>query len=92
MATRFRSKKWCPSKDPNYRQTDDYSMGYAVGKVTRWRYEPGADGKPQAVLPGAERKSVMPTRRLARVPQKPSDHGLFSDEADQLDLFEMFQD
>jgi hypothetical protein len=55
-------------------------------------YEPGADGKPQAVLPGAERISRAPARRLARVPQKPCDHGLFSDEADQLDLCEMFQD
>lgn len=60
--------------------------------ATKYRFEPGADGKPQAVLPGAERKRVMPTRRLARAPQKPCDHGLFSDEADQLDLCEMFQD
>lgn len=27
-----------------------------------------------------------------RKPQQPCDHGLFSDEADQLDLVEMFQD
>lgn len=27
-----------------------------------------------------------------RKPQSPCDHGLFSDEADQLDLVEMFQD
>ena len=31
-------------------------------------------------------------RKLAPAPQKPCDHGLFSDDADQLDLVEMFQD
>jgi hypothetical protein len=31
-------------------------------------------------------------RKLAPKPQKPCDHGLFSDERDQLDLCEMFQD
>ena len=35
-------------------------------------------------------KAAAPIR--ARRPQAPCDHGLFSDEADQLDLFEMFQD
>lgn len=29
---------------------------------------------------------------IARKPQKPCDHGLFSDEASQLDLVEMLQD
>lgn len=39
---------------------------------------------------GAERKWQAP--KLAPKPQKPCDHGLFSDECDQLDLVEMFQE
>jgi hypothetical protein len=31
-------------------------------------------------------------RKLAPAPQRPCDHGLFSDEANQLDLVEMLQD
>lgn len=38
----------------------------------------------------AERKWQAP--KLAPKPQKPCDHGLFSDDAAQLDLVEMFQD
>ena len=38
----------------------------------------------------AERRWHAPTR--APKPQLPCDHGLFSDECDQLDLVEMFQD
>jgi len=67
--------------------------------ATRFHFEPGADGKPQAVLPGAERISmakIAATRALGpmrpKKPQKACDVGLFSDEADQLDLVEMFQD
>lgn len=37
-----------------------------------------------------ERKWRAPTR--AKRDQKPCDHGLFSDDADQLDLVEMFTD
>jgi hypothetical protein len=96
MARISRFKHWRPSQDNGYRQTEDYSMGYAVGKVTEWKYEPGADNKPQAVLPGAERRSVAQLKanqplRPSRV-QKPCDHGLFSDDADQLDFVEMFMD
>lgn len=65
----------------------------------KFRYEIGADGKPQAVLPGAERLSpaAMAKRQAlaplrARKAQKQCDVGLFSDDADQLDLCEMFQD
>ena len=59
----------------------------------------GADGKPQMVLPGAERISLADVAKrranaplVPKAPQKPCDVGLFSDEADQLDLVEMFQD
>jgi hypothetical protein len=38
----------------------------------------------------AERKWSAPIKPAK--PQRPCDHGLFSDEADQLDLCEMFQD
>lgn len=38
----------------------------------------------------AERK--WQGRKLAPKPQKPCDHGLFSDEADQTDLIEMLQE
>lgn len=62
-------------------------------------FDEGPDGKLQAVLPGAERVSLaaMAKRRAnaplrPAKPQKPCDVGLFSDEADQLDLVEMFQD
>jgi hypothetical protein len=65
----------------------------------RFHFEPGADGKPQAVLPGAERATsahIARTRALGpmrpKKPQKACDVGLFSDDADQLDLVEMFQD
>lgn len=64
--------------------------------MATFHFEPGADGKPQAVLPGAERESLAKVRASApmrpRKPQKACDHGLFSDDADQLDLCEMFQD
>lgn len=62
-------------------------------------FEEGADGKPQMVLRGAERASEAElAKRLAKASlrpktaQKPCDVGLFSDEANQLDLCEMFQD
>ena len=67
--------------------------------MATFHFDPGADGKPQAVLPGAERvtsahiarnRAAAPLR--PRQPQKPCDVGLFSNEADQLDLVEMFQD
>lgn len=38
----------------------------------------------------AQRKWHSP--KLAPQPQKPCDHGLFSDDRDQLDLVEMFQE
>lgn len=38
----------------------------------------------------AERKWRAPTK--ARKPQLPCDHGLFSDEADQLDLVSLFRE
>lgn len=71
----------------------------SMNAPSAFHFEPGADGKPQAVLPGAERttsahiarnRSAAPLR--PRKPQKPCDVGLFSDAADQLDLVEMFQD
>jgi hypothetical protein len=57
--------------------------------------EPGAEGLPQAVIPGAER---IPDRELAerrmcgamqaQARQRPADHGLFDTGArDQRDLF-----
>jgi hypothetical protein len=57
-------------------------------------YEPGADGMPQAVLPGAEqvthaaiaqRRADMPLRPKAT--QRPCDAGLFSDQSQQKELF-----
>ncbi len=63
------------------------------------QFEIGADDKPQAVIPGAEQVSdAAIAQRRANAPlkpkaiQRPCDAGLFSDEADQLDLCEMFQD
>ncbi len=57
--------------------------------------EPGAEGKPQTVLPGAERASpgTMAQRGTdaplkPKAPQKPADEGLFGDEKDQLKLLE----
>jgi hypothetical protein len=57
--------------------------------------ERGAEGKPQLVLPGAERiSSAALAKRRAnerlkpKVAQKPADQGLFSDESKQLDLVE----
>lgn len=59
-------------------------------------YEPGADGKPQAVIPDAEK---VPQReilqRAAETPlrpktiQRPLDCGLFGSDALQLDLVNM---
>lgn len=61
--------------------------------------DPGPDGKSQTVLEGAERISLaeVARRRAAKpltphAPQQPCDVGLFSDDARQLDLCEMFQD
>jgi hypothetical protein len=62
--------------------------------MATFHFEPGADGKPQAVLPGAERVTeadIARNRALASLkpakPQKPCDHGLFSDDANQKELF-----
>lgn len=64
-----------------------------------FHFEDGADGKPQAVLPGAERTTFTPQadavilewRKMIRgrsaKPQKACDHGLFSDEANQQEMF-----
>jgi hypothetical protein len=49
---------------------------------------PGAETVPQGVL--AQRRADAPIKPAK--PQQPCDVGLFSDEADQLDLCEMFQD
>jgi hypothetical protein len=62
--------------------------------MATFHFEPGADGKPQAVLPGAERESLAKVRASApmrpRKPQKACDVGLFSDDANQLDLVSFF--
>lgn len=59
-----------------------------------FHFEDGADGKPQAVLPGAERATdaaiVQRRANAALKPkaiQRPCDAGLFSDDAKQTDLF-----
>lgn len=59
-----------------------------------YHFEEGADGKPQAVLPGAERVSNAPlAQRRADAPlkpkaaQRPCDAGLFSDQSQQKELF-----
>lgn len=59
-----------------------------------YHFEDGADGKPQAVLPGAERATdAAIVQRRATAPlkpkaiQRPCDAGLFSDDAKQTDLF-----
>lgn len=64
-----------------------------------FHFDDGPDGKQQTVLPGAERVSLGDVaKRQALAPLKPKtaqracDVGLFSDEANQLDLCEMFQD
>ena len=63
---------------------------------TAFHFEAGADGKPQAVIPGAEQISLA--RLKARQPLRPSkpqkacDIGLFSDDANQLDIVDMFMD
>lgn len=62
--------------------------------VTKFHFEDGADGKPQAVLPGAERVTdAAIVRRRADAPlkpktsQRPCDAGLFSDTHNQQELF-----
>jgi hypothetical protein len=61
---------------------------------TQFHFEVGADGKPQGVIPGAEQISLarLKARQPLRPskPQRPCDIGLFSDEADQLDLVSWF--
>jgi len=59
-----------------------------------FHFEEGADGKPQAVLPGAERASdaeIAQRRANAAMrpnkPQRPCDAGLFSDTANQTEMF-----
>jgi len=58
--------------------------------------ELGADGRPQGVLPGAERISeAQQAQRLADEPLKPkkaqkqADDGLFGDDSRQVDLVDM---
>lgn len=58
------------------------------------RLDAGADGKPQSVLPGAERASdATMAQRQANAPlrpkkaQQPCDDGLFSDQRNQQELF-----
>jgi len=58
--------------------------------------ERGVEGKPQLVIPGAERitSAELAKRRAAerlkpKVEQKPADQGLFSDESKQTDLVDL---
>jgi hypothetical protein len=67
--------------------------------LLEFHFDDGPDGAAQAVLPGAERVSqAVLARRRANAPlrpnkaQQPCNVGLFSEDADQLDLVEMFQD
>lgn len=66
--------------------------------MATFHFDEGADGKPQAVLPGAERASLADVaKRRALAPLKPktaqqSPGGLWDYEGEQLDLVEMFQD
>ncbi len=71
-----------------------------TGKRGEPTVEPGAEGKPQLVLPGAERLSdaELNKRRVQqragerlkpKVAQKPADEGLFSDESKQTDLLDV---
>lgn len=62
--------------------------------ATEFHFEPGADGKPQSVLPGAERATeATVAQRRANAPlkpkaiQRPCDAGLFSDQSQQTELF-----
>jgi hypothetical protein len=61
-------------------------------------FDDGPDGKPQMVLPGAERVTQADiAQRRANAPLKPktaqqSPGGLWDYEGEQLDLVEMFQD
>ena len=67
-------------------------MGFTM--ATAFHFEEGADGKPQAVLPGAERATdaAMVQRRAdaplkPKAAQRPCDAGLFSDQSQQKELF-----
>jgi hypothetical protein len=62
--------------------------------MAKFHFEPGADGMPQAVLPGAEqvteaelaqRRANAPLRPKAT--QRPCDAGLLSDQSQQKELF-----
>jgi hypothetical protein len=62
--------------------------------MATFHFEPGADGMPQAVLPGAERTTQAElAQRRANAPlkpkasQRPCDAGLFSDQSQQKELF-----
>jgi len=62
--------------------------------MAKFHFEDGADGKPQVVLPGAEKVSPADlAKRRANAPlqpakpQKACDVGLFGDDAKQPDLF-----
>jgi hypothetical protein len=66
-------------------------------QMATFLFEVGADGLPQAVIPGAEAargaslaqmRANLPLR--PKRPQRACDVGLFSDEADQLDLVSWF--
>lgn len=61
------------------------------------RYNPDRGDKPAWLNREATDQKIVAKRQWqagskARKPQLPCDVGLFSDEADQLDLVEMFQD
>lgn len=62
--------------------------------MATFHFEPGADGKPQAVFPGAERATQADlAKRQAKAPlkakahQRPCNHGLFSDDSKQAEMF-----
>ena len=58
-------------------------MGFTMAKTSRF-------DMPEDIAGLLRQKANRPI--IAPKPQKPCDIGLFSDEADQLDLVEMFQD
>ena len=87
------SDLWAGLAQPDRRGDEDIVQPYAADNATP-TVEPGAEGKPQLVIPGAEQDVKGAMQNAASKPlkgkagQKDMDIGLFGSERDQTDLFD----
>ncbi|MGH7176649.1 MAG: hypothetical protein ACREJC_04650 [Tepidisphaeraceae bacterium] len=100
MAANYRAgkigdKEFLAAKAVKNEADGRFDAAFAAAQKQGVPEEPGAEGKPQAVIPGAGRDVAGALQRAAEAPLKPKapqklemDVGLFGDEKNQTDFFD----